>query len=230
VHQLPFGLYAKECTRSLNEGQTLKLVERYTSIPAPLWVDDYQGTHRVVIMTAISGQTLDAVFHRLSYSERKQLTKDLKSALSQLRYIPNHTPYRFGNSHGGPLFDYRFPSGICGPFHQVAEFNSFLVHKHVLNETRDKVAAVHARMYRSVFTHADLNPSNILIDHGRLSGIVDWECAGFYPEYWEFTKLFYGAQASPEIQSVIRDAFTEDTYEEELETERLLWYDTPFGI
>ncbi|CAG7947838.1 unnamed protein product [Penicillium nalgiovense] len=203
VQQLPFELYAKECTRSINEGQTLKLVERYTSIPASLWVDDYQGTHRVVIMTANSGQTLDTVFHRLSYSERKQLTKDLKSALSQLRSIPNHTPYRFGNSHGGPLFDYRFPSGICGSFHQISEFNSFLAHNHVLNETRDKVAAVYARTYRSVFTHADLNTSNILIDHGRLSGIVDWECAGFYPEYWEFTKLFYGAQPPPEIQSVI---------------------------
>lgn len=69
-----------------------------------------------------------------------------------------------------------------------------------------------------------------MIEHGRLSGIVDWECAGFYPEYWEFTKLFYGAQPPPDMQSVIHDAFTGDTYEEELETERLLWYDTPFGI
>ncbi|KAJ5420905.1 hypothetical protein N7465_003424 [Penicillium sp. CMV-2018d] len=222
VHQLPFGLYAKECTRSPNEGQTLKLVERYTSIPAPLWIDEYQGAHRVLIMTAVSGQTLDVVFHRLSYSERKQLSKDLKNVLSQLRSIPNQTSYRFGDSHGGPLFDYRFPSGICGPFHQISEFNSFLVHKHVRNETRDNIATVHARQYRSVFTHADLNPRNIIIDRGRLSGIVDWECAGFYPEYWEFTRLFYGAQPLPEIQSVIHEAFTGDTYEEELETERLL--------
>ncbi|OQD95230.1 hypothetical protein PENSOL_c021G04959 [Penicillium solitum] len=228
VHRLPFGLYAKECTRSPNEGQTLKLIERYTSIPAPLWVDEYQDAHRVLIMTAVSGQTLDVVFHRLSYSERKQLSKDLKNILSQLRSIPNQTLYRFGDSHGGPLFDYRFPSGICGPFYQISEFNSFLVHKHVQNETRDNIATVHARQYRSVFTHADLNPRNIIIDRGRLSGIVDWECAGFYPEYWEFTRLFYGAQPLPEIQSVIHEAFTGDTYEEELETERhRLGYDAP---
>ncbi|KAJ5158373.1 Aminoglycoside phosphotransferase [Penicillium coprophilum] len=230
VHQLPFGLYAKECTRTPNEGETLRLMERYTSIPAPLWVDDYQGLHRVLIMTSVPGQTLDVVFHRLSYSERKQLSKDLKNVLSQLRSIPNQTPYRFGDSHGGPLFDYRFPSGVCGPFHQISDFNSFLVHKYVLSETREKVAAVHARSYRSVFTHADLHPKNIIINRGRLSGIVDWECAGFYPEYWEFTKLFYGLQPSPEIQAVIHDAFTGDTYEEELAAERLLWYATPFGV
>ena len=230
VHRLPFGLYAKECTRSANEGEALKLLERYTSIPAPLWVDEYQSTRRVLIMTGMPGQMLDAVFHRLSYSEREQLSKDLKSALSQLRSIPNKTPYRFGNTLGGPLFDYRFPSGICGPFNQISEFNSFLVHKYVLNATRENIAAVHARAYRSVFTHADLSPSNILIDHERLSAIVDWECAGFYPEYWEFTKLFYGAQPPREIQAVISDAFTGDTYEEELEAERLLWCGTPFGV
>jgi aminoglycoside phosphotransferase (APT) family kinase protein len=70
-----------------------------------------------------------------------------------------------------------------------------------------------------------MHPRNIIIDRGRLSGIVDWECAGFYPEYWEFTKLFYGGHISPEILG----AFVGDTYEEELEAERLLWYDTPFG-
>lgn len=40
-------------------------------------------------MTALSGQTLDAVFHRLSYSERKQLSKDLKSALYKFYSEPD---------------------------------------------------------------------------------------------------------------------------------------------
>lgn len=98
------------------------------------------------------------------------------------------------------------------------------------NKTNDKISAVHARAYRSVFTHADLHPSNIVIDRGRLSGLVDWECAGFYPEYWEYTKLMYGAERFPDIQDIIRDAFTEGSYEEELEAETRLWNDTPFGI
>ncbi|KAF7163167.1 hypothetical protein CNMCM5623_008237 [Aspergillus felis] len=231
VHRLPFGLYAKECNCSdRNEAEALRLVERYTSIRAPLWVDDYQGTHTVLITTAVPGQTLEAVFHRLSYWEREQLSKDLKSVLSQLRCIPNHTPYVFGNCHGGPLNDHRLPSGTCGPFNLISEFNTFLVHRYVRKETKDKIAAVHACPYRSVFTHADLHPSNILIDRGRLSGIVDWECAGFYPEYWEFTKLMYGAERFPEIQQIISDAFTENDYQEEFDAETLLWNDTPFGV
>ncbi|KAJ6123263.1 hypothetical protein N7512_005728 [Penicillium capsulatum] len=231
VHRLPLGLYAKGCNRSgRNEADSLRLVEQYTSIPCPLWVDDYHETHPILIMTAVPGQPLEKVFHRLSYPERDQLSKDLKNIVTQLRCIPNQTSYCFGNSHGGPLTDPRLPSGTCGPFNLISEFNSFLVHRYMSKETRDNIATVHARPYRSLFTHADLHPSNIIMDRGRLAGIVDWECAGFYREYWEFTKLIYGAERSPEIRDIIRDSFTDNCYEEELEAERLLWYDTPFGI
>lgn len=231
VHQLPFGLYAKECNRSpRNEIEALRLVERYTSIPAPLWIDDFQDEHTTLIMTAMPGQTLENVFYRLSYPERKQLSKDLKGFLSQLKHIPNKTSHRFSNSDGGPMIDHRFPSGVAGPFALIQEFNSFLVHLYVRMETREKIAAVHAREYRSVFAHADLHPSNILIENGRISAIVDWECAGFYPEYWDFTKLMYGANSFHPMRPVVREAFGEDAYEEELEAEQLLWYDTPFGI
>ena len=31
-------------------------------------------------------------------------------------------------------------------------------------------------------------PRNIIIKDGHLSGIVDWEMAGWYPAYWEFVR------------------------------------------
>ena len=33
------------------------------------------------------------------------------------------------------------------------------------------------------FTHADLLPRNILVDGSVITGIVDWNTAGFYPEF-----------------------------------------------
>jgi aminoglycoside phosphotransferase (APT) family kinase protein len=36
-----------------------------------------------------------------------------------------------------------------------------------------------------VFAHGDLHPGNILIHDGRVAAILDWEMAGWYPEYWE---------------------------------------------
>ena len=38
----------------------------------------------------------------------------------------------------------------------------------------------------SVLSHCDLAPRNILVDGGKITGIIDWEFAGWYPEYWEY--------------------------------------------
>jgi aminoglycoside phosphotransferase (APT) family kinase protein len=51
--------------------------------------------------------------------------------------------------------------------------------------------------HRIVFTHGDFKTHNILIDDGgRLSGFLDWESAGWCPEYWEFTTAMRFGQHS----------------------------------
>ena len=42
-----------------------------------------------------------------------------------------------------------------------------------------------------MFTHGDLRFANIMVKDGSVSGIVDWEFSGWYPEYWEFCKALY---------------------------------------
>lgn len=41
----------------------------------------------------------------------------------------------------------------------------------------------------SVFTHADLTPRNIVVDQGRITGIIDWEDSGLIPNYWEYANI-----------------------------------------
>ena len=40
-----------------------------------------------------------------------------------------------------------------------------------------------------VFGHADLTPTNVLVDNGAI-GIIDWECGGYYPPGWLRTKAW----------------------------------------
>ena len=63
---------------------------------------------------------------------------------------------------------------------------------------------------------------------GRLSAIVDWECAGFRLEYSGFTKDIYGIWEDKEKAGIFRRVF-DDRYKRELEAERKLWDITPFG-
>jgi aminoglycoside phosphotransferase (APT) family kinase protein len=42
----------------------------------------------------------------------------------------------------------------------------------------------------SVFTHGDIAPRNIMVDESaHITGIIDWELAGWYPEYWEYANM-----------------------------------------
>jgi aminoglycoside phosphotransferase (APT) family kinase protein len=68
----------------------------------------------------------------------------------------------------------------------------------------------HPHMYRDLlpdngkvyFTHGDLTLRNIMVsgDPGscRVTAILDWEQAGWYPEYWEFCKMHFGAAEKDE--------------------------------
>jgi aminoglycoside phosphotransferase (APT) family kinase protein len=42
-------------------------------------------------------------------------------------------------------------------------------------------------MGQPVFTHGDLSSLNILVRRDDILGLVDWETAGWYPPYWEYT-------------------------------------------
>lgn len=42
------------------------------------------------------------------------------------------------------------------------------------------------------FTHGDLLPKNIIVDPDdgyRITAILDWEHAGYYPDYWEYCRM-----------------------------------------
>ncbi|KAJ5427846.1 Aminoglycoside phosphotransferase [Penicillium cf. griseofulvum] len=41
-----------------------------------------------------------------------------------------------------------------------------------------------------VFTHGDLSSLNILARRDDIVGIIDWETAGWYPSYWEYTSAY----------------------------------------
>lgn len=231
TQRLPLGLYLKKHSRSQgNEPNVLKILEQHTSVPAPTLIDTFDDKEsKYMIMTVIRGQTLSDIFHRMSYPQRDQLAADLRGIVRQLRSIPNDTPYLFANTLGGPIIDHRLPDGKCNPCHTETEFNNHLIHKYVGNPTKDLVEHAHSRNHRSFLSHCDLNPTNILIEQGRLSGIVDWECASYVPEYWEFTKAMHGVWGLEDDETLMRCAF-DDGYEDELMAEQALWRVTPLGI
>lgn len=46
--------------------------------------------------------------------------------------------------------------------------------------------------YTIVFTHADITARNIIIRNGCIVALLDWEFAGWYPEYWKYAFALRG--------------------------------------
>ena len=52
----------------------------------------------------------------------------------------------------------------------------------------DKLAECHN--HAITFTHGDLCQEHIMVNNGHVVAIVDWERAGWFPEYWEWVNAF----------------------------------------
>ena len=69
------------------------------------------------------------------------------------------------------------------------------------------------------FTHADINPVNIMVSASgfpRILALIDWEQAGWYPDYWEYFKMCYTTFSEREWRKVffpkIIDPWEDETY------------------
>ncbi|KAK0452010.1 uncharacterized protein EV420DRAFT_702583 [Desarmillaria tabescens] len=88
---------------------------------------------------------------------------------------------------------------------------------------------VYAKPHKLCFSHCDLNKTNILVaEDGRLAAIIDWEAAGWFPEYWEYTTREM-QNLDTEVLATFWKAvgvFENECYDKELELERGLWRST----
>ncbi|KAH9205464.1 kinase-like domain-containing protein [Leptodontidium sp. 2 PMI_412] len=221
VQRMPFGLYMKHGRGKLvpqGEASALRLVEGHTNIPAPRLIDSItRDNHTYLVMTRVPGVPLSQAIPFMSYPERKQLAMDLRAYVLEFQKIPNTNGALICDSDGGPVFDYRIPKRSAGPFDSEKDFNDYLITQESLR------GPTHSTSHKITFTHADLNLTNILVDGNRLSGLVDFGCAGFYPEYWEFTKAkFSEFGPDPAWTNLVTVVFG-DTYLEEFEAEQKLW-------
>lgn len=150
-----------------------------------------------LFMTRIKGVTLHSRWPSMTLSQKTSVCSKLDAMLTDLHAIP-WTP-------GVPLGSL-IPPHICkdarlyvrtsGPIYNEAEFNDFL-----LRTPLKSISSSYLKWLRSclrddhqiILSHGDLNPKNIILldeqdGNVSISGIIDWEMGGWYPEYWDALK------------------------------------------
>ncbi|CRG91716.1 hypothetical protein PISL3812_08768 [Talaromyces islandicus] len=240
VQRLPFGLYLKyqgESDTFRNEFNALQMVHKYTSIPAPNPLDIVSQSGRTdtlslspdtyLLLTRLPGLPLSRCQYILSDRDCEQISNQMKDYLSQIRGIPKTVNKEMAicNTLGEACHDPRICGGQpVGPFTDEAAFSQTLRYS-------DDAAR---RGHKIVFTHADLNPRNILVDKVTLAdgscgwvvtGIVDWETSGYYPDYWDYTKsMFEGFRWTRRYNDMLHKLFMEfGDYSKEFDVEKRSW-------
>lgn len=234
AQRLPFGMYIKsrpttiiEATR--NEFGALQLIRNSSnlSIPRPLDLV-VEGSRSYMVTGRLPGVTAQSVLPQLSDEQIVLLAQDLRAYLAELRRIqkpPDLDAAAISNAVGGPCVHARIDEAHAtafeahGPFPDEAAFHDYLLTRHPPAPDEVQRAGHGIR-----FTHGDLAPRNALVDErGRLVGLVDWENAGWYPDYFEFT-AFHAAIPPRRWADVCSQIFPEaQDFEYELAVERRLW-------
>jgi Phosphotransferase enzyme family len=199
---LPFGLLLKWSDGTRHEEVLTTQVCHAAGLPVPrilCYGDHPDSPHAPVsiLMTRLPGREIGEAYESLSPKSKSTALAELKVYLSVIREW--RSPWgdeRVCSITGGAIRSIRVPAHKMGPFETPAELHGYLLGE--ARNTHSSEAEYEedlrtARRLQSLqrpgvkFTHGDLKHHNILIDdEGHVTGFLDWEAAGWYPEFWEY--------------------------------------------
>lgn len=187
------------------EYTTLQYLEKHMpSVPAPkpLGLIRMSGIS-LIFMTYIAEASLEEVWTKLDVTQKASIRDQLDEILTDLRSLPCSDETPFGGVEGEGCKDIRrHLRRSTKPIMTISDFEDFLFSSsrpddQVFATLLRQLSPLHQRsvceLPRCVFTHGDLRPDNITVrftDSGQclITGLLDWEYSGFYPEYYESFK------------------------------------------
>ena len=184
------------------EYTTLQYLEVHRpTVPAPrpsglLQMNDIS----LIFMTCTSTTTLSDVWAGLDIAQKRSIQHQLDEILADLRSLSRPDGMPLGGVHGEGCKDVRrHLRHSTEPITTVKDFESFLYPSlrapnftKFIDRLCQPCVAPQQLEIQCVFTHGDLRPDNITVESSdgqfRITGLLDWEYSGFYPEYYELIR------------------------------------------
>ncbi|OGM48781.1 hypothetical protein ABOM_003057 [Aspergillus bombycis] len=161
------------------------------------------GSIGAMFMSYVPGIALHQVWSRLSHEGKLSIQKQLHDIFSRLRSLHQEDGTELGGVRGEGVKDYRIMEtaaykGITTArgFDELQFSAKHRASPSYVKLLRSFLDEDNKSLQGSVFTHGDLKKSNIMVQEGsgnadlyEVTGVIDWEDSGFYPEYYESTTL-----------------------------------------
>lgn len=172
----------------------------------------------MIEMDFVDGECLEDVWPSLDGKQKQSIAEQLRDIVTTMRQR-RHCLDTIG-SLGGPARDVRrFSVHDGGVIYNEAEFNDFVLDfvPNTPSIVRDALTPLMGVNSQILFTHGDLSPRNIIVKGDRIQALLDWACAGWYPEYWEYVKFVDRPTACDDWKEYASTIF-EEKYPKELVT------------
>lgn len=192
VYFFRFGipLVLKRSNRTVStEADALRFLnEAVPHLPIPKLLDSFHlNGATYTLMSRLPGRDLAQIDReeQLSPEHMKAVASDILMILDELWQIPQPSKLAgqvmvSAGGHGLP-HPVSFHQSLGGPYSSTMECYETMVMEplslplgHFRPIVADKISWV----------HPDLTMRNVLVHNGRVSGIVDWEDAGWLPRHW----------------------------------------------
>ena len=182
----------------LSEATTMQFIASHTSLPVPkIYCAFERNGITYIVMSRIVGSPLGHKWEQRPQESKAHLLRQLKTYMEEMRSLNPPNLGAVEGVDGGKLYDIRLSDGLkgFGPFNSVRDFHSFLrggisASPEQIPEVNELVEKHEKVQFSTYFTHGDLNSMNILVNGDNVVGIIDWDMAGWYPEYWEYTTAY----------------------------------------
>ena len=189
------------------EAETTSFVAEHTSVRVPrifaVFAEPCEGSNRIItyiVEERLPGTTLLDALPTLDEHSRETITGELRTIFSQLatssnlrnRLGPLRGPWHRGNANFAWLLDHhpcseddaRDTEGFVRYWLNIAKKRPLTAHR-----ASDRLLEPYDFSKPPVFSHGDLQPSNIMVRDGHVAGIIDWAEAGWYPYFWDAYNL-----------------------------------------
>ncbi|RAL09903.1 kinase-like protein [Aspergillus homomorphus CBS 101889] len=185
------------------EVESMRLVSRHTSVPISHVIHTtFNAYYGRIEMSIVPGVSLDTRWDMLDERSKESVCRQTWNLIAKVQAIPRPPELdgfvRCGVDGSAPR-DYIFKDLQDPPraLRSDAELRA-RVHERYVHfggyQYEYELSEMLPRSDRTVFTHADIAPRNIMIDEeNKITGILDWEHAGWYPEYWEYAQILRSA-------------------------------------
>lgn len=183
------------------------LLKNQTSVPVPQVFNAYMIEDiGFILMEKIHGIQLSQSWSKLPPALKESLVQVLRGYIQQWRQIEGSF---FGTVNSGPCQEIVFQQNSVykyGPFASRKDFNKGMVEameKYRPNlklETETDILFAEELLISGtdqeetkILTHGDLDHSNIMIQDGKITGIIDWGAAGYSVPEREYFALRWPA-------------------------------------